>query len=138
MVYFRRKEFAPKRSKFFPFRIDPFTVGRKKSVLTELSPLKVYPIVDWINLVNCLPFQGRQLLKFSYLLASKWIHFTRDPKGSKFYHSVGPFSEGNKNNFDRVDSLKSFGAEFQTSFVVCFSFLTKYRWKRSSYVKLKD
>ena len=37
-----------------------------------------------------------------------------------------------------IISLNSFGAKFQTTFVVCFSFLTKYRLKRSLYVKLKD
>ena len=35
-------------------------------------------------------------------------------------------------------SVNSFGAKFQTTFVVCFSFLTNYRLKRSLYVKLKD
>ena len=34
--------------------------------------------------------------------------------------------------------MNSFGAKFQTTFVVCFSFLTNYRLKRSVYVKLKD
>ena len=28
-VYSERKEFAPKRSKFFPFRVDPFSEGIK-------------------------------------------------------------------------------------------------------------
>ena len=27
-VYFKRKEFAPMRSKFFPFKVDPFSQGR--------------------------------------------------------------------------------------------------------------
>ena len=34
------KEFAPKGSKFFPFRDDPFSEG-SKTLLTELSTLKV-------------------------------------------------------------------------------------------------
>ena len=40
-VYSLRKEFAPSGSKFFPYRVDPFTEG-DKTILTELSPLKVY------------------------------------------------------------------------------------------------
>ena len=34
--------------------------------------------------------------------------------------------------------LNSFGAKFQTTFVVCFFILTDYRLERHSYVKLKD
>ena len=40
-IFTKRKEFAPRGSKFFPFRADPFSEG-SKTVLTELSPLKVY------------------------------------------------------------------------------------------------
>ena len=36
------KEFAPEGSKFFPFSVDPFSKGRSETILTELSPLKVY------------------------------------------------------------------------------------------------
>ena len=36
------KEFAPKWSKFFPFRVDPFQKGTN-TILTEFSVLKVYP-----------------------------------------------------------------------------------------------
>ena len=38
----------------------------------------------------------------------------------------------------KIESLNSFGTKFQTTFVVCFSFLTNYRLKSSLYVKLKD
>ena len=43
-VYFKRKEFAPNRSKFFPFRVDPFLEGglisrKAKRKLQKLSPL---------------------------------------------------------------------------------------------------
>ena len=38
----KRKEFAPHGSKFFPFRVDPFSEG-DKTVLIMLPPLKVYP-----------------------------------------------------------------------------------------------
>ena len=34
--------------------------------------------------------------------------------------------------------IKSFGTKFQTTLVVCFSFLTNYRLDRSLCVKLKD
>ena len=34
--------------------------------------------------------------------------------------------------------FNSFGAKIQTTFVVCFSFLTNYRLKKSLYVKLTD
>ena len=40
-VYFKKKEFAPIGSKFFPFRVDPFQKGGK-TILIELSSLKVY------------------------------------------------------------------------------------------------
>ena len=40
-VYSIRNEFAPKGSKFIPYRFDPFSEGDKTS-LTEMSPLKVY------------------------------------------------------------------------------------------------
>ena len=44
--------------------------------------------------------------------------------------------------FLRCDSnrefFNSFGAKFQTTFVVCFFILTNYRLKRCLYVKLKD
>ena len=36
--YSKRKELAPNRRQFFPFRLDPFSVGRQK-----LFPLKVDP-----------------------------------------------------------------------------------------------
>ena len=39
-VYSIREEFAPLGSKFFPFRVDPFSGGEN---LTALPPLKVYP-----------------------------------------------------------------------------------------------
>ena len=42
------KEFAPNGSKlgskFFPFRVDPFSENREKANLTELLPLKAYPL----------------------------------------------------------------------------------------------
>ena len=40
-VYSKRKEFAPKGSKFFPFRVEPFSEGRK-TMWIELPPLKMY------------------------------------------------------------------------------------------------
>ena len=40
-VYSKRKEFAPNGSKFFPFKVDPFSEGRQNS-LRKLPPLKVY------------------------------------------------------------------------------------------------
>ena len=43
-VYSKRKEFAPKGSKFFPFRVDPFSekIGEQESKqdVTKLSPLQ--------------------------------------------------------------------------------------------------
>ena len=41
-VYSKRKEFAPNGSKFFPFRVDPFS-GRSQKQFWQLPPLKVYP-----------------------------------------------------------------------------------------------
>ena len=52
-VYSKKKEFAPKRSKFFPFRVDRFSEWRQ-SIFLRVSPLKVYHFlntllsVDWI------------------------------------------------------------------------------------------
>ena len=40
--YFKRKEFAPKGSKFFPFRVDTFQMGGEGIILTKLPPKKVY------------------------------------------------------------------------------------------------
>ena len=37
-----------------------------------------------------------------------------------------------------ADNINFFGAKFQTTFIVCFVFLTNYRLERSLYVKLKD
>ena len=39
----KRKEFAPLESKFFPFRVEPFSEGRQNA-LTELPSLKMYQI----------------------------------------------------------------------------------------------
>ena len=36
------EEFA-QGSKFFPFGVDPFQVGGKKTNVIELTPLKLYP-----------------------------------------------------------------------------------------------
>ena len=36
--YSKRKEFAPRRSKFFPFRIDPFSEGRQNNFDRVTSP----------------------------------------------------------------------------------------------------
>ena len=41
-VYSKKKEFAPTGSKFFPFRVDPFSEVRQYD-LTELPPIKVSP-----------------------------------------------------------------------------------------------
>ena len=38
----------------------------------------------------------------------------------------------------RAERVNSFGAKFQTTFVVCFFILTNYRLERRLYVKLKD
>ena len=38
-VYSKRKEFAPNGSKFFPFRVDYFSVD-SKTILTEVPPIK--------------------------------------------------------------------------------------------------
>ena len=40
-VNYKRQAFSPSGSKFFPFRIDPFSKGRR-TILTELPVLKVY------------------------------------------------------------------------------------------------
>ena len=48
-IYSERKEFAPKGSKFFPFRVDTFAEGRQKQLLTELLALKVYPFLLILN-----------------------------------------------------------------------------------------
>ena len=42
MVYSKWKEFAPTGSKFFPFKVDPFSEGN--FFLKDLSPLKVYQV----------------------------------------------------------------------------------------------
>ena len=47
----------------------------------------------------------------------------------------------NKNQLVMVqitEFINTFGAKFQMTFVICFSFLTNYRLKRSLYVKLKE
>ena len=36
-----RKEFAPRGSKFFPYRVDPFS-EEDKTILPELPPPKIY------------------------------------------------------------------------------------------------
>ena len=55
-VYSKRKEFAPKGSKFFPFRVEPFSKGRQNNVdratspENVLTPLKEYwyiPVKEW-------------------------------------------------------------------------------------------
>ena len=40
-VCFKRKEFAPKGSKFFPFRVDPFSEGRQSNFDRVVSPESV-------------------------------------------------------------------------------------------------
>ena len=63
------------------------------------------------------------------------------PGVNYFPFSVDPFSEGlacgKTNKLQKLVSL-TLGAKFQMIFVVCFSFLTNYRLKRSLYVKSKD
>ena len=46
-VYPKRKEFAPKGSKFFPFRKDPFLEG-SQTILTKVASLEsvFFPIND--------------------------------------------------------------------------------------------
>ena len=43
---FKRKEFAPRGSKFFPFRINPFS---ERKTIWELLPLKEYPFLLYPN-----------------------------------------------------------------------------------------
>ena len=46
-AYTKRKEFTPCGSKFFPFRVGPFSEGRQM-VLTELPLLTVYPNPEFL------------------------------------------------------------------------------------------
>ena len=59
------KEFAPKGSKLFPFREAPFKKGGKNTltVLTDLSPLKVY----LSSLKKCLFIRNMHTLKYYYI-----------------------------------------------------------------------
>ena len=52
-VYSKRKEFAPKGSKFFPFRVDLFSEWRQKPFRQELPPLKVHPFTFRILQRSC-------------------------------------------------------------------------------------
>ena len=49
--YFRMKEFAPMGSQFISFRVGSFSSG-DKTTLTEISPLKVYPLHLSLVLLN--------------------------------------------------------------------------------------
>ena len=55
----KRKEFAPKGSKFFPFRVDPFSKGRPQFFI-ELSPMKVnsFPFASEFSLNNNLLYKA--------------------------------------------------------------------------------
>ena len=46
-IYFKRKEFAPRGSKFFPFRVEPFSEVRQKT--KELSLIKVYQTFKYLT-----------------------------------------------------------------------------------------
>ena len=53
-VYSKRKEFAPTGSKFFPFRVDPFSEGRQKPFeqlppLEVSIPLKKFGVTAWLR-----------------------------------------------------------------------------------------
>ena len=54
-VYSKRKEFAPVGSKFFPFRVDLFQNG-SRTILIELSPLKVYQFFLRVIVLCCIIF----------------------------------------------------------------------------------
>ena len=67
MVYSIRKDFAPYGSKVFSYRVDPFHKGQK-SVLAELSPLKMFQFPLW-----CLNKKGKygtvNIVKFQTIFA---------------------------------------------------------------------
>ena len=66
---FYRKRVYSKGSKFFPFSVDPFQ-KEDKTILTELSPLKVCPF---------------PLIKISHSKKHSWnIHVTQDPMKALF------------------------------------------------------
>ena len=66
-TYSKRKEFAPKESKFFIFRVDPFPEGKIKQIL-----------------YSCLP----ESIAFPFTF-SVW-----QTKTNTFSNSVDPFPEG--------------------------------------------
>ena len=67
-----------------------------------------------------------------------WKYRTKQKRGHRRIGWVESFHEENKNKAASLTLLKSFGAKFQTTFVVCFLILTNYRLERRSYVTLKD
>ena len=55
-VFSKRKEFASMGSKFFPFRVDPFSEAAQ-SILTELPPMKMYAPYLESALLNIQPYR---------------------------------------------------------------------------------
>ena len=52
-VYSKRKEFAPMGSKFFPFRVDPFSEGRQNNFDRVASPERYQFPSSWITNSEC-------------------------------------------------------------------------------------
>ena len=73
MVNSKRKEFAPKGSKFFPFRVDPFKKGGEP-ILTVLAPLKVNPFPLSYTHLYINDFGGIFLCEVRVALTTSIIH----------------------------------------------------------------
>ena len=94
-VYSERKEFAPKGSKVFSFRVDSI---QKRDKMTELPPLKVYPFPLVIAIALYLKkdqFSERDSWSRSALFIMAFTSYNRKSNKKQFRHTLrlgnGPF-----------------------------------------------
>ena len=79
-VFFLRKGFAPTGSKFFPYKVDPFSEGMQKQ-WWQLPPMKVYqfPMIHSVNLAD------DKWVLFKFFFENRAQHFIFIIKENEFY-----------------------------------------------------
>ena len=70
-VYSKRKEFAPPGSKFFPFRVDHFSEGRKTIFRVPASESIAIPLTCHLLILVSWEKLSAEILKFFFIFPRK-------------------------------------------------------------------
>ena len=81
----KRKEFAPTGSKFFPFRVDPFSEGRRTILIVgSTESVSISPLYELIHRCFIILFMSSFLYHFLLLAFYKCIYYRSKMKFSVY------------------------------------------------------